>query len=192
VTLSHRTGHMWNRRDTSRCTVTSPCLRRGSSRRLSVRCPRGDERDEPTRARTAGWGAPEAPDRVGPPASWRSVRLSVSPDHEMPSWVSVIAMFNGPGDWLGTAFRLACKHRAPYVVIWRGPRITAVAVGAPRIPHETIICFDLDPSTTKDEAESVGRLAGGMGGTRWPWSQTPTRPPVVGCEWAGALTGPST
>lgn len=89
-----------------------------------------------------------------------TVRLFVLPDRGMPPRVSAIVMLNGPGPRLGTALRLAWEHRAPYVVISRGSAYYGHGNNcAPQIPHETIICFDPDPSTTKGEAEFVGRLA---------------------------------
>lgn len=95
-----------------------------------------------------------------------TIRLFVMPDRGMPAKVSAIVMLNGPGDRLGTALHLARQHRAPFVVISRG----SAAYGhgndcAPRIPHEKIICFDPSPSTTRAEAEFLGRLA-----KRYRWS----------------------
>jgi hypothetical protein len=89
-----------------------------------------------------------------------TVRLFVRPDQGMPAQVSAIVMLNGPGDRLDTALGLAWQHRAPFVVISRGS--SAFGHGsncAPPIPREKIICFDPNPSTTKGEAEFVGRLA---------------------------------
>jgi hypothetical protein len=78
----------------------------------------------------------------------------------MPAQVSAIVMLNGPGDRLDTALALAWQHRAPFVVISRGsPAFGHGGDCAPRIPREKIICFDPNPSTTKGEAEFVGRLA---------------------------------
>ena len=92
--------------------------------------------------------------------STATVRLFVLPDRGMPSQVSAIVMLNGTGDRLGTALALAWAHRAPYLIISRGSQVFGHGSDcAPRIPHETIICFDPDPSTTKGEAEFVGRLA---------------------------------
>lgn len=89
-----------------------------------------------------------------------TVRLFVLPERGMPSRVDAIVMLNGPGGRLDTALGLAWAHRAPYVVISRGsPDFGHGSSCAPRIPHETFICFDPDPSTTKGEAEFVGRLA---------------------------------
>jgi uncharacterized SAM-binding protein YcdF (DUF218 family) len=89
-----------------------------------------------------------------------TVRLFVRPDQGMPAQVSAIVMLNGPGDRLGTTLDLARQHRAPFVVISRGsPAFGHGSDCAPHIPREKIICFDPNPSTTKGEAEFVGRLA---------------------------------
>jgi hypothetical protein len=89
-----------------------------------------------------------------------TVRLFVRPDQGMPAQVSAIVMLNGPGDRLDTALGLAWQHRAPFVVISRGsPAFGHGSNCAPPIPREKIICFDPNPSTTKGEAEFVGRLA---------------------------------
>jgi uncharacterized SAM-binding protein YcdF (DUF218 family) len=89
-----------------------------------------------------------------------TVRLFVLPERGMPSRVDAIVMLNGTGDRLDTALGLAWAHRAPYVVISRGsPDFGHGSNCAPQIPHETIICFDPDPSTTRGEAEFAGRLA---------------------------------
>lgn len=89
-----------------------------------------------------------------------TARLFVWPETGMPPQVSAIVMLNGRGDRLDTALDLAWKHRAPYVVIFRGsPGYGHGGNCAPKIPHEKIICFDPNPATTKGEAEFVGRLA---------------------------------
>lgn len=89
-----------------------------------------------------------------------TARLFVWPDQGMPAQVSAIVMLNGPGDRLATAEDLAWQHRAPFVVISRGSRYWGHgSVCAPAIPHVTVICFDPSPSTTRGEAEFVGRLA---------------------------------
>jgi uncharacterized SAM-binding protein YcdF (DUF218 family) len=89
-----------------------------------------------------------------------TVRLFVRPDQGMPPRVSAIVMLNGPGDRLDAALRLAWQHRAPFVVISRGsPAFGHGSDCAPQIPREKIICFDPNPSTTKGEAEFIGRLA---------------------------------
>jgi hypothetical protein len=89
-----------------------------------------------------------------------TLRLFIWPDQGMPAHVSAIVMMNGSGDRLSTALDLAWQHRAPFVVISRGsPDYGHGGDCAPSIPHVTVICFDPDPSTTKGEAEFVGRLA---------------------------------
>jgi uncharacterized SAM-binding protein YcdF (DUF218 family) len=93
-------------------------------------------------------------------ASASTIRLFVRPDQGMPRQVSAIVMLNGTGDRLRAALELAWEHRAPFVVISRGsPSYGHGSDCAPAIPHEKIICFDPDPSTTKGEAEVIGRLA---------------------------------
>ena len=89
-----------------------------------------------------------------------TARLFIWPDQGMPARVSAIVMLNGPGDRLDTALNLAWQHRAPFVVISRGSPVYGHGGDcAPSIPHVTVICFDPNPSTTKGEAEYVGRLA---------------------------------
>jgi hypothetical protein len=89
-----------------------------------------------------------------------TARLFIWPDQGMPARVSAIVMLNGPGDRLDTALNLAWQHRAPFVVISRGsPGYAHGGDCAPSIAHVTVICFDPNPSTTKGEAEYVGRLA---------------------------------
>jgi hypothetical protein len=89
-----------------------------------------------------------------------TARLFIWPDQGMPARVSAIVMLDGPGDRLDTALNLAWQHRAPFVVISRGsPAYGHGGDCAPSIPHVTVICFDPNPSTTKGEAEYVGRLA---------------------------------
>ena len=89
-----------------------------------------------------------------------TLRLFIWPDQGMPTHVSAIVMLDGPGDRLTTALDLAFQHRAPFVVISRGsPAFGHGSDCAPSIPHVKVICFDPNPSTTKGEAEFVGRLA---------------------------------
>jgi hypothetical protein len=89
-----------------------------------------------------------------------TARLFIWPDQGMPTQVSAIVMLNGTGDRLDTALRLAWQHRAPFVVISRGsPVYGHGSVCAPAIPGVKVICFDPSPSTTRGEAEFVGRLA---------------------------------
>jgi len=89
-----------------------------------------------------------------------TARLFIWPEQGMPARVSAIVMLDGPGDRLDTALNLAWQHRAPFVVISRGsPTYGHGGDCAPSIPHVTVICFDPNPSTTKGEAEYVGRLA---------------------------------
>jgi hypothetical protein len=69
-------------------------------------------------------------------------------------------MLNGPGDRLDTALELGWARRAPMLVISRGTEYWGHgSVCAPKIPGVTVICFDPDPSTTRGEAEFLGRLA---------------------------------
>ncbi len=89
-----------------------------------------------------------------------TARFFVWPARGMPTRVSAIVMLNGPGNRLNVALDLARQRRARFVVISRGsPTYGHGSVCAPPIPHVTVICFDPDPSTTKGEAEFVGRLA---------------------------------
>ena len=89
-----------------------------------------------------------------------TARLFIWPVQGMPTQVSAIVMMNGTGDRLDTALRLAWQHRAPFVVISRGsPDYGHGSVCAPAIPEVKVICFDPSPSTTRGEAEFLGRLA---------------------------------
>ncbi len=89
-----------------------------------------------------------------------TARLFIWPDRGMPAQVSAIVMLDGTGDRLNTALDLAWQHRAPFVVISRGSPVFGHGGDcAPSIPHVDVICFDPNPSTTKGEAEFVGRLA---------------------------------
>lgn len=89
-----------------------------------------------------------------------TVKLFIRPAQGMPSHVSAIVMLNGSGNRLATALELARQHRAQFVVISRGsPDYAHGGNCAPRIPRETIICFDPNPSTTEGEAKYAGGLA---------------------------------
>ena len=69
-------------------------------------------------------------------------------------------MMNGTGDRLNTALRLAWQHRARFVVISRGSPVYGHGSDcAPAIAGVKVICFDPSPSTTRGEAEFLGRLA---------------------------------
>ncbi len=89
-----------------------------------------------------------------------TARLFVWPPHGMPARVDAVVMFNGPGDRLDTALKLAWMHRAPVLVISQSsPFWGHGSVCAPKIPGVRIICFDPNPATTRGEAEFVARLA---------------------------------
>lgn len=89
-----------------------------------------------------------------------TARLFVIPARGMPARVDAIVMLNGDGDRFDAALTLAKQHRAPFIVISRGaPQWGRGSDCAPKIPGEKIICFDPKPSTTRGEAEVVGRLA---------------------------------
>lgn len=89
-----------------------------------------------------------------------TARLFVWPDQGMPAHVDAIVMLNGTGNRLDSALELGWHHRAPIIVISRGSTFWGSGSKcAPAIPREKIICFDPAPSTTKGEAEFVGRLA---------------------------------
>jgi uncharacterized SAM-binding protein YcdF (DUF218 family) len=87
-----------------------------------------------------------------------TARLFIWPTQGMPAHVDAIVMFDGPGDRLGLALRLAREHRAPVLVVsqgWEG-------YGGPcpaTTPGVKTICFDPDPGTTQGEAEFSARLA---------------------------------
>jgi hypothetical protein len=89
-----------------------------------------------------------------------TARLFVWPAHGMPARVDAIVMFNGPGNRLDTALKLAWTHRAPVLVISQSsPFWGHGSVCAPKIPGVRIICFDPNPANTRGEAEFTARLA---------------------------------
>jgi hypothetical protein len=87
-----------------------------------------------------------------------TARLFVWPTQGMPTHVSAIVMLAGPGDRLDTALQLARARRAPTLVVSRGHMGYGGAC-PPKIPGRTLICFDPSPSSTRGEAQFVGRLA---------------------------------
>lgn len=87
-----------------------------------------------------------------------TARLFVWPAMGMPARVSAIVMLAGPGDRLETALQLARQRRAPMLVVSRGHDGYG-SMCPPKIPGLTLICFDPSPSSTRGEAQFVGRLA---------------------------------
>ena len=87
-----------------------------------------------------------------------TARLFVWPTQGMPTQVSAIVMLAGPGDRLDTALQLARARRAPMLVVSRGHMGYGGAC-PPKIPGRALICFDPNPSSTRGEAQFVGRLA---------------------------------
>jgi hypothetical protein len=87
-----------------------------------------------------------------------TARLFVWPAQGMPSHVSAIVMLAGPGDRLDMALQLARARRAPILVVSQGYKGYG-SVCPPKIPGVTLICFDPNPSSTRGEAQFVGRLA---------------------------------
>jgi len=93
-----------------------------------------------------------------------TARLFVWPAQGMPAEVSAIVMLSGPGVRLPVALQLADEHRAPVLVISQGYD----GYGSPCPPRPSgvqLICFDPEPSTTRGEAEYIGRLA-----KKYDWS----------------------
>ena len=87
-----------------------------------------------------------------------TVRLLVWPVQGLPTRVSAIVMFSGPGVRLPVALQLADEHQAPVLVVSQGHD----GYGSPcpsRPSGVQLICFDPDPPTTRGEAEYIGRLA---------------------------------
>jgi hypothetical protein len=87
-----------------------------------------------------------------------TARLFVWPAQGMPAQVSAIVMLAGPGDRLEVALQLARARRAPALVVSRG-HLGYGSPCPPKIPGLTLICFDPSPSSTRGEAQFVGRLA---------------------------------
>jgi hypothetical protein len=89
-----------------------------------------------------------------------TARLFVFPDlSPLPDRVDAVIALGGPGERDSVAVELARKHHAPLVL-----RSTAAIEGAverclPPVPEVTIVCFHPEPSTTRGEAQYIGRLA---------------------------------
>lgn len=87
-----------------------------------------------------------------------SARLFIWPASGMPTTVSAIVMFAGPGDRLPVALQLARQRRAPMLVVSQGSE----GHGGPcprTMPDVRLICFEPNPPDTRGEAEFAGRLA---------------------------------
>jgi hypothetical protein len=90
--------------------------------------------------------------------STATARLFIFPPQGMPPRVDAVVMLDGPGDVLNVALRLATDHRARFLVVSQGT--LASRDPCPQQVHNvTLICFNPIPSTTRGEAEFVGRLA---------------------------------
>jgi uncharacterized SAM-binding protein YcdF (DUF218 family) len=93
-----------------------------------------------------------------------SVPLFVWPGDPAPPHADAIVMFNGAGDRLRTAERLARDHVAPNLVVSRGSAYWVQDNRcAAHIPGVTVTCFQPDPSTTQGEAEFAADLAARFG-----------------------------
>lgn len=89
-----------------------------------------------------------------------SIPLFVWPGAGTPPHADAIVLFNGAGDRLHTAERLARAHVAPNLVVSRGSSYWVQGDRcAAEIPGVTVTCFVPDPSTTQGEAEFVADLA---------------------------------
>jgi uncharacterized SAM-binding protein YcdF (DUF218 family) len=89
-----------------------------------------------------------------------SIPLFVWPGAGTPPHADAIVMFNGAGDRLRTAERLAWAHVAPNLVVSRGSSYWVQDNRcAAQIPGVKVTCFEPDPSTTQGEAEFVAGLA---------------------------------
>lgn len=87
-----------------------------------------------------------------------TARLFIWPARGVPARVSAIVMLDGPGDVLSVAVRLAAEHRAPFLVVSTGSRVSGDPCPRP-VPGVRLICFTPKPPTTMGEAELVGELA---------------------------------
>jgi uncharacterized SAM-binding protein YcdF (DUF218 family) len=86
--------------------------------------------------------------------------LFVWPGDTAPAHADAIVMFNGSGDRLHTAIRLAREHVAPNLVVSRSSQYWVYNNRcAPAIPGVTLTCFVPNPSTTQGEAEFAATLA---------------------------------
>jgi len=91
-------------------------------------------------------------------ASAATARLFIWPDQGMPARVSAIVMLDSPGNSVSAALRLEHQHRAPFLVISQGTYLSGYGCPPP-VPRVKLICFNPAPSSTRGEAEFVGRLA---------------------------------
>jgi hypothetical protein len=89
-----------------------------------------------------------------------SIPLFVWPGDSAPPHADAIIMFNGSGDRLHTAVRLARAHVAPNLVVSRSSQYWVEGQRcAPQIPGVTVTCFLPSPATTQGEAEFAAGLA---------------------------------
>lgn len=118
--------------------------------------------------------------------------LFVWPSQGRPGRVDAIVVLDGPGQRIGTAFRLAREHAAPLLVVSLGTPYSipgnACPAGASGVK---VLCFNPDPATTRGEAEYVGKLA-----RRYHWRSivlvTMTAQITPGRIWIGRCAGPNT
>jgi uncharacterized SAM-binding protein YcdF (DUF218 family) len=118
--------------------------------------------------------------------------LFIWPSQGTPARANAIVVLDGPGNRLGTAFKLAREHRAPLLLISLGtPYSDPGNVCPPGTSGVRVVCFNPKPGTTRGEAEYVGRLA-----RRYHWRSivlvTMTPQITPGRVWLGRCAGPGT
>ena len=86
-----------------------------------------------------------------------------------PIHAGAVVVLQGSKTRLPVGMKLVEEGYAPLLVISRGDRKQLEArlcSGRQRIPRVTVLCFDASPSSTRGEAEFVGRLARRRGADR--------------------------
>jgi uncharacterized SAM-binding protein YcdF (DUF218 family) len=89
-----------------------------------------------------------------------TVRLFIWPDlPQAPPRVDAIIELAGPGHRDGLALALATAHRAPVLIQSTMAADAMSDTCLPPVPEVTVLCFHPDPSTTRGEAEYIGKMA---------------------------------
>jgi uncharacterized SAM-binding protein YcdF (DUF218 family) len=86
-----------------------------------------------------------------------------------PIRADAVVVLQGSKTRLPVGMKLVEEGYAPLLVISRGDRRqleNRLCSGRQRIPRVTVLCFDANPSSTRGEAEFVGRLAKRRGANR--------------------------
>jgi uncharacterized SAM-binding protein YcdF (DUF218 family) len=79
-----------------------------------------------------------------------------------PVRADAVVVLQGSKTRLPVGLRLVREGYAPLLVISRGDRKKVerrLCSGRQRLPHVRVVCFDAEPTSTRGEAEFIGRLA---------------------------------